>query len=158
MAWLCKYPPLQAGSYEVVISEACLWAEVLEAPAKLRASKVDFVLCTDAQARRRDFKHALCIYIDGQQHFPWWNTRATADRQAHVHWQRALDTHRGDRLITEAAVAQGYCVVRVCFQDVGNFLSIVKAAWAVRTQSAVHVSRSWSTGAHLERRLVAVAA
>jgi hypothetical protein len=149
------HPPLQPGSYELVISEARVWAEVEAAPPTLRQSRVDFVLCTRQQASDGAFHEALHIYIDGQQHFPWHEEGKASGRSASSRWQAARATRETDRTISSAAADLGYTVVRVCFADVREFLQIVKAAWEIRSQGGALVSRSWNSGAHLEWRFVA---
>jgi len=152
MRSLCTWQPRQAGSYDMIISETRLWGRSRANP-QLRNCRLDFLVCTQEQAKARDFTDAVCLFIDGQHHFPWANPDGGANWTAQRNWLTPGDHLATDRAITDAAVELGYCVVRVCYIDADNFLSIVRAAWQKRHSAIALVSRHWNSGAHLPRRL-----
>lgn len=147
MASLCTHLPYQAGSYDLVISETCLWARA-DTTQQLRKCRLDFLICTKAQAKERDFRNAVCLFIDGQHHFDWLQEEKGEKWSEETRWPKQGEQYEADCDITAAAVALGYCVVRVCFKDAGDFLSIVRAAWERRHQAVGFVSARWSLGAH----------
>lgn len=147
MSSLCTHKPYQAGSYDLVISETCLWADHKECP-RLQKCRLDFLICTRAQARERNFEDAVCLFIDGQQHFDWLHEEKGKNWTEDTTWPQHDEQYKIDRDVTVAAVALGYCVVRVCFKDAEEFLSIVRAAWEKRRQAVGFVSAHWSLGAH----------
>ena len=143
---LCTHPPHQAGSYQLVISETCLWAGQ-DTCTSLQKCRLDFLICTKKQAEDRDFRNAVCLFIDGQQHFDW-NAEGNGENWTRPsNWLTPAQQRVMDQRITEAAVDLGYCVVRVCCKDASNFLSIVRAAWQRRMEAVALVSKHWNTGA-----------
>jgi hypothetical protein len=152
MRSLCTWQPWQPGSYDMVISETYLWAD-RGANDQLRNCRLDFLICTQEQARAREFKDAVCLFIDGQHHFPWLNPGAGDKWAARSNWLKPDEQRAVDRAITDAAVKLGYCVVRVCYKDACTFLSIVRAAWQKRHSAIALVSRHWNSGAHHPGRL-----
>ena len=142
---LCTWPPFQAGSYDLVISETCLWASA-DTCSQLKNCRLDFLVCTEQQAKARDFTDSVCLFIDGQHHFDW-NAEGNAENWTRpTNWLTPAAQRDMDELITKAAVALGYCVVRVCCKDASNFLSIVRAAWQKRKMAIALVSKHWNTG------------
>lgn len=152
---LCTYPTWQADGYDMVITEARLWQRTSTDPL-LQNERLDFLICNREHARARDFTDALCLFIDGEHHFPWRRKKPSAALADSGNWKKPAEQRRVDLEVARAAAAHGHCVVRVCYKDARTFLSIVRAAWERRRSSAVFVSKHWNSGAHQPRRLEAM--
>jgi hypothetical protein len=105
--------------------------------ALLRSSPADVVFYSSNPPDHREHR-PLALYWDGEHHFRWEDDG-----------KRARHQHAKDRDISDAAAQAHYCVLRICWKDAHNSLSIIEAAWAARNAAGwVKVSPRWNTGAY----------
>lgn len=109
--------------------------------------KADLVFFDSIDVSDANLKNALAVFIDGEQHFSWFQAKSAQGLEVGTS-QR--DT---DATVSVAAAAAGFKLLRICYKDKPHVVSLIQAAWVLSQQTShgfVVVSRRWNSGAHRE--------
>ena len=111
----------------------------------LKASRADLVFFSGDDVSPCALQRGLLVYIDGEGHFPWTYSRECAGKEKAA-LQRVIDNE-----VSSASAQHGFRLIRICWKDMHDFLSIVKAAWQLPQGNGFsYVSQQWNSGARLE--------
>lgn len=123
------------------------WATEVVAGHKLKGLerwKADIVFFDCLRVTHDDMRNAVCLFLDGEGHFPWQLSSRNSNRDTDD--QRQKDWEKSD-----LAARAGFKVVRVAEVDMHYMLRMVQLAWlySATPWGWVMVSSRWNTGAHL---------